>query len=95
MPLTETYYLTFIVLNLFPRSGQFVEPTSRQIQDALSATAAVLYPFHLSLFVWTYYFHSVTLNLQILLECSDICVKLIWVLILYVVVMTYIWLGRL
>ena len=46
------------------------------------------------LFVWTYYFHSVTLNLQILLECSDICVKLIWVLIMYVVVMTYIWLGQ-
>ena len=41
-----------------------------------------------------YYFHFVTLNFQILLECSDICIKLIWVLIKYVMVMTYIWLGR-
>ena len=32
--------------------------------------------------------------MQILLEFSDICIKLIWVLIMYAVVMTYIWLGR-
>ena len=34
-------------------------------------------------------------KLQILLECYDISIKLIWAPIMYVVVMTYIWLGRL
>ena len=57
-------------------------------------TAVVLYSSNLSLFFGPIYFHSVTLNLQILLECSDIGIKLIWVLIMYVVVMTYIWIGQ-
>ena len=35
-----------------------------------------------------------TLNSQILLECSDISIKLIWVPLMYVVVMTYFWIGR-
>ena len=32
MPLIEIYFSRFIVLNMFPRSGQFIGPTSRQIQ---------------------------------------------------------------
>ena len=35
-----------------------------------------------------------TPKFAILLECSDISIKLIWVPIMYVVVMTYIWIGR-
>ena len=48
----------------------------------------------MSLICWTYLFYFVTLNSQILLECSDVGIKLIWVTIMYVVVMTYIWIGR-
>ena len=39
-------------------------------------------------------FHFVTLNPQLLLEGSDISIELIWVLIMYVVVITYFWISR-
>ena len=51
-------------------------------------------PFICPCFFGPIYFHFVTLNSQILLECSDISIELTWVLIMYVVVMTYIWIGR-
>ena len=37
-------FLTFIVLNLFPRSGQFVGPTSRQIQHRLFCNSCSTLP---------------------------------------------------
>ena len=95
MPLTEIYFSRLLFEYLFPRSGQFVGPTSCQINTALSATVAVLYPIHYVFDLFDLFiFYFVTLNSQILLECSDISIKLIWVPIMYVVVMTYFWIGR-
>ena len=91
MLLIEIYFSRFIVLNLFPRSGQFVEPTSRQIQHRSFCNSCSTLP-HPSVFVMLdlFIFHFVTLNSQLLLEGSDISIELIWVHIMYVVVMTYI-----
>ena len=76
-------------------SGQFIGATSRQIQHR-SICDSLCTIFHLSVLVLLdHLFSFVSLNLQLLLECSDISIKLIWVPIMYVVVMTYIWLGRL
>ena len=93
MPLIEIYFSRFIVLNLFPGSGQFVELTSHQTKyRSLCDSCSTL--LHLSVLnCWTYLFYLVILNSQILLECSDISIRLIWVPIMYVVIMTYIWLG--
>ena len=76
---------------MFPRSGQFVGPTSRQIQHRSSCDSCSTLP-HPSVFVMLdlFIFRLVTLNSQLLLEGSDISIDLIWVLIMYVVVMTYI-----
>ena len=78
MPLIEIYFSHFIVLNLFPRSGQFVELPRTRLNTVRSATAVVLYPILLSWIVEPiYFFYLVILNSQILLEFSDISIKLI------------------
>ena len=94
MPLTEIYHLTFIVLNLFPRSGQFVGPTLRQIQHPSFCDSCSTLP-HPSVFVLLDLFIFIcNPKFAILLERSDISIELLWVLIMYVVVMTYIWIGQ-
>ena len=72
----------FIVLNLFLRSGQFVGPTSRQIQRRSFCDNCSTLP-HLPIFVLLdlFIFKFVTLISQILLECSYIRIELLWVLI--------------
>ena len=72
-------------------SGQFVGPTSRQIQHRSSCDSCSTLP-HPSVFVMLdlFIFRLVTLNSQLLLEGSDISNYLIWVHIMYVVVMIYI-----
>ena len=76
---------------MFPRFGQFVGHTPRHIQHSSSCDSCITLP-HPSVFVMLdlFIFHFVTLNSQLLLEGSDISIELIWVLIMYVVVMTYI-----
>ena len=73
-----------IVLNPFPRSRQFVGLISRHIRHRSSRHSCSTLS-HLSvlffLLYWTYSSLLVPLNSQILLECSDIRIELLWVLI--------------
>ena len=72
-----------IVLNPFPRSRQFVGLISRQIRHRSSchSCSTLSYISVLFLLYWTYSSLLVPLNSQILLECSDIRIELLWVLI--------------
>ena len=58
MLLIEIYFSRFIVLNLFPISGQFVEPTSRQIQHRSFCDSCSTLPHPSVLDCWTYLFLS-------------------------------------
>ena len=93
MPLTEIYFSRFIVLNLFPRSEQFIVPTSRQLlRHSLYGSCSIL--SYLSAFILLDLCISfVPPDSQTLLERSDISIKFIWVPIMYVVIMSYIWIG--
>ena len=75
-------------------SRQFVGPIRARFDVALPATAVVLYRSYLFVFdVLDLFISTCTLKSTILLECSDISFRLIWVPIMYVVIMTYIWIG--
>ena len=66
---------------MFPRSRQFVGPTSCQIQHrSFCYSCSTL--SHLPVwFIGLIYLYLYPLNSQILLECSDIRIELLWVLI--------------